>query len=67
MDVLSTGLNDTSNESYTIVPSTLWIFNIPCDTAFILNLPLILTSLFKALLSIPACKLDKAILTSSFE
>ena len=65
--VLSAGLNDNSNESYTIVPSTLWIFNISFDTAFSLNLPLISTALIKTLVSIPTCEIDKATLTSVFD
>ena len=36
--VLSSGLNDNSNESYNIEPSTLCIFNISFYIAFIVNL-----------------------------
>ena len=62
--VLSTVLNNTSNESYYVVTSTLWTFNISVDTAFILKLPLISTALIKTRVSVPICKIPEATLIS---
>ena len=56
--VLSTIINDNSNASYNVEPSTFWVFNISCEVAFSLKLPLTSTALIKTRLSIPASKID---------
>ena len=59
-------LDDISNESYIVEPSTFWIFNISFVVAFILNLQLISAVLIRTLLFIPACRLDTNTSTSVF-
>ena len=64
--VLSIGINDSSNASYNVVTSTLWIVNESFYVADSLNLPLRSTAVSKTLLFITACNMDKNTSTSVF-
>ena len=61
---LSAILNDNYKASCYKLPSTFWMFYLSFDVAFILSLPSILTALIETRLSIPACKIVRATLTS---
>ena len=67
VEVLSTVLNDNSNESYKIEPSTFWWFNLSFEVASSLQIPLISTALLRTRLFVPACKLYNNTSTSVFK